>query len=970
MKKEIFLLIALLIILLPIISAELTCETEPLFSGGTQVYINDNLNKVKSVLTKSELPNVLSDEVFHGNVNSQISQMIIIGSYPKVTYKKQPTSYDEPNFGLELSTTTSNYIYRSSIIFSQAINFSDPNSEGKTLNLFGKEFIVSHETDQTKIVLINGEEKITLISGVEVMVGEYANILDGTRTEIIGGVGQCIGINIYISAKDSDNDAIKQGESFKDPVFGTFNLDFAGINIPESSTGRENIQINPNGNNKMNVVFKDHRGIENTIPFLKNKTNYLGLIHDDFDNKIHVIEMANITYRDYVVIGNEYQGYLLELYYVKNQTTGYSNDEIIFKDVFSGDEYETIFITEGGGVLNVGGKSYWVEFSGSSTGSSESYEVRLDYPDSANSDELIIYPTIQTSKGAKLFFYEPMHFNLDNWDGTRRNLNKLKIPDGEGYTDINLAGITNNTMSITYFNMGPLIYQIYANGRDDVKISLLDISEMIIDAPALVIFEEKDDNYEYQALIVKFEYGAYSYDGLGINDVERTWGADSTSWESTYPGFSFITKEADLWGTIITTDATDSDQKASLISYPDNQVYPFLYISENCSELIMPCMPNIVNTSLSNWENVSFLENNKINQSRFLVQYDGNFCGEIENKTFYENRTLYIPHVVNSSWSAWENISCLDNDKMNQSRFLVQYDENSGWIIENITFYEYQSKVYCGALANNPTLSIFSPNKPLYKSMRVLLNLSSTHELSRLEYIDNPDISDRELYLCRDCSSYTREKPFRDGEHELLFLGTLENGTIIKNSFEFLVDSREPRLSTSYPRTNRYTNGSDFSIKYTEDNCVNLDLLINGEIVRSMPCDSGRYIEKSFSQDLTGYNGETVYYMFNMTDIAGNYDESRLTRIKVDTEAPEINDLSVNRLGRYVSFSMNISNEDRYSFDRIEYYDNYREDWRILCSSIRDNICSRRTYLRGDISEVQIRAKDEAGNVAEAMVYL
>src|SRR3989338_5787308 len=65
-------------------------ETTPLF-GSTRLYINDSLNSVKSVLTDTQLPTVLADETFSGNVDAKGTFKIDIGGNPSVTFAKMPT---------------------------------------------------------------------------------------------------------------------------------------------------------------------------------------------------------------------------------------------------------------------------------------------------------------------------------------------------------------------------------------------------------------------------------------------------------------------------------------------------------------------------------------------------------------------------------------------------------------------------------------------------------------------------------------------------------------------------------------------------------------------------------------------------------------------------------------------------------------------------------------------------------------
>jgi hypothetical protein len=666
--------------------ATTTGETVQLFSGGTKIYLNDSMNVVKSVLTKSDLPTVLSDETFSGNVDAKVTQQITLGTYPKVTYKKQPTNDDDPNFGLTLSTSTSNMIYNASATMSKAVNFTHSDSEGQSLTLFGQKFTVSADTSATSLVLLQsaekisldseanpsqevtiagltytvelvsssddaatikvtdsagnsesreineadskkvngltvavtnadetnlklsasvvaGSEKVTLTHGSEVAMGEDDTIIDGTTAYIIGGTFATTQIAVAIAAKDSDYDAIKSGESFVDPVFESFKLDFAGVNIEADSTAREVFSLYPNGDDQMDIKFSDFRGNEETITFLKNETNTLELEYDDDDHEIHVMEGSNLTYKAYVMVGNEDEGYLLKLSSVKNQTTGYSNDYAKFTDVFSEDVYETTWTGEGAGTLTVGGKSFAVTLSGASSGASETFGVTLNYPDSSGADDAVIYPTIQTPKGAKVAFYEPITITMSNWDGTASDLAMLRFPDGDGYTDFTVAfnnqtangsywTVDSNTINTTGatetfdLTVGQLTYRVTAAGANQTTITLENVAGGNIAVPALVIFEEKDDNNEYHALITKFEYGASSDDGIGIDDVERTVWADNSDWESTMPSDSKITKEADLWGTLVTTDASDSDQKTAEISYPDEQLYVQIYIGEEDSSVV------------------------------------------------------------------------------------------------------------------------------------------------------------------------------------------------------------------------------------------------------------------------------------------------------------------------------------------------------------------------------------------------
>ncbi len=659
-----------------------TGEAIALFSGGTKIYVNDSLNAVKSVLTKSDLPTVLKDESFSGNADATITQTIDLGSNPRVTFEKQPSSDDDPNYALKTSTTTANYIYNASATFSKAINMTHADSEGESINLFGQKYTVAASTDATSLVLLQsaeklsldsdspaqevtiagevytielvsssdtaatikvtdssgnsdsrevaeaaskkingvtiavtnadetnlklsasivaGSEKVTLTSGSEVTIGEDDTVIDGATATLTGGTGALTKLVVSITAAESDEDAIKAGESFVDPVFKSFKLDFAGLSIGDDSSAREDISFTPNSDDKMDITFTDHTGNEKTITWAVNTTAAgLQLMIDDSGRNITVFEGQQIDYNGYVVVGNEDEGHLLKLSSVNNATTSYNNDRVRFTDVFTGDTLDTTWTADGTGTLTVGGKSYDVTMTGNSANASEEYVVKLNYPDSSATSAAVLYPTIQTSKGAKIAFYEPTTINVSSWDGSGTDLVTLKLPDGDGYTDVTFAlyditnvsvnaGVTNLTSPAlgTTVTVGQLTYNITgAAANDSAVVYLQTVGGARITRPAVVLFEERDDNTAYEALIVELEDGQTGDDGLGIDTVEDTWSGALSTWSSTMASDSKKELRGDLFGSIVTIDSSDSDQKTATISYPDEQIYAQIYVGEESSSI-------------------------------------------------------------------------------------------------------------------------------------------------------------------------------------------------------------------------------------------------------------------------------------------------------------------------------------------------------------------------------------------------
>ena len=666
-------------------STSISGEASPLFTGSTKIYVNSTLNSVKSTLTKTELPTILKDGSFSGNVDATYTQTVTLGSNPIMTFAKAPTSSDDPDFGFALSTSATNPVYSYKTTFNKAVALNSVDSEGQDLTLLGQKFTIASATDNSSLILLKsaekvslssdnpstevtvggkkftvelvsasdtaatikvtdengnsdskeinensskkvqgltvavtnadetnlklsasiiaGAEKYTFASGSSITKGDNDDVIDGTLvTFSTADMSSVTSIQVNVSAGNSDNDAIKNGASFVDPVFSTFKIDFASLSSPLNSSDREDIKVTNSGDDKLQVKLTDSRGNEKTVQYVKNTTGGLQLQGDNDGRNITVFE-RQVTFRnEYMVVGNEDEGRLLKVSSITNQTgSSYSNDKIRFQDVFSGETYEATLTSKGAGTVTIGGKVYDLVYADNQAAAGEDQRtVRLQYPDSG-SGVAIIYPTIETSKGAKLAFYEPVNITLDNWDGTGADLSTLRFPDGDGYSDvaITLLGAAGNfTVGGTYIGsvtnsttatIGRLTYNFTYAGPNQTQVLLVNPAGGNIADPAIVVFEEKDDPGNYNALIVTSEQGGSADDGIGVSDIIRTWlpvtTTGSVNLRDTLASNSKVTKEADLYGAVMTLDDGDSDQRIATISYPDEQVAALVYGAANSAEI-------------------------------------------------------------------------------------------------------------------------------------------------------------------------------------------------------------------------------------------------------------------------------------------------------------------------------------------------------------------------------------------------
>jgi len=649
------------------ISGGVTIDGEKitLDSGSSRIWLNTSLNTAKTTLTKSDLPTVLEQTTFSGNVDSKLTSTISVGSN-KVTFAKQPSTNADPVIAITTSTSNSDPLYNLSVTM-PAIAFNNADSKGENIHLFGRDFVVSTATDATSIVLFSSAEEVTLTAGgdspsptasvvidgtsyeIELVTGDSseatiavngesksvtegaskkingidvavksttestalatltATILvgsekitftdssqilkgsdddpvDGTYVTFTGSTGALTGLNIAVYAPDSSGDAILPGESMEDPAFGGFSFVFTGLNSPLDDSNRDAIVIDNAGDKGMSLTMTDNNGYEKTFDFAYNmSTTFLG---DSNDYRIVNQEGATINVNNYTMIGNEDYGHLVQLTRVYNFTgTDYSKDAVTFKDVISGESYNMDATGEATGRLTIDGRQYTVAYSG--TG--DSGNATLTYPTGDSSaTQFVVFPTIKTEAGALVSLYEPQNITLTS------TMTGLKFPDGDGYDsegviandalgNWTLDGSALNASVGVNLTVGMLKYnfaQVTGSNTTLVKLYQTDTGNLI-SAPAVVIFEGKDDSSLYETIIVDLEANAAgtSSDPMGVNDV---YFSSPSLWDSvSLQSDSDLSQSVDWWGTLVTEDSNTASQKTVSISYPKEQVLANVYIAES-----------------------------------------------------------------------------------------------------------------------------------------------------------------------------------------------------------------------------------------------------------------------------------------------------------------------------------------------------------------------------------------------------
>jgi len=264
-------------------------------------------------------------------------------------------------------------------------------------------------------------------------------------------------------------------------------------------------------------------------------------------------------------------------------------------------------------------------------------------------------------------------------------------------------------------------------------------------------------------------------------------------------------------------------------------------------------------------------------------------------------------------------------------------------------------------------LTLISPESKAYDTKNILVNVSAAVKVDKIEYsLDGSSFRT----LCSNCDGYDREKSFREGPHVLVVKATLDDITSPEESVNFFVDSVEPKIIKTLPEDGAIIHGTQFYIKYTEDNLQNISLYWK-ESPQSIPqritntsCQSGSYKECTFDLNLNSFNGQYINYFFEVRDLANSVNSSVRT-IKIDSTIPAVTiNLPENntfysdtRIGLDVGVTDTVKMLE-YSVDGGNFQRLCRD-----CSGYADE----KTFTNGPHT-LTVRATDYAGNIGYGFV--
>ncbi len=370
-------------------------------------------------------------------------------------------------------------------------------------------------------------------------------------------------------------------------------------------------------------------------------------------------------------------------------------------------------------------------------------------------------------------------------------------------------------------------------------------------------------------------------------------------------------------------------------------------------------------------KNVTFTIDSKIPRIRATYPKNGDYANGLFSVVYDEDSLvavrLYYKQAFDTDYHVVELTNCTSGTRQECSILLNGLSDGElrykFEVTDRVTSVQSDEKTVI-VDTTPPTLIINYPQNTFYNKRSVDFDINVLGEANpvQLGYIDQSLRRPRYKSLCKKCLRYMKRQSFKDGKHNLTIMATDLAGNIALQNVVFIVDSKKPRISRTYPAKGKYTNGT-FTVVYSEDNPVEITLNYKQDnSVRTLSksdCPGGRNQKCIFKVNSLS-QGE-VSYNFTITDIAGTKASSRTTTAYVDTIAPIMivyKPVNGTFFDRRVPFTIDVLNE-KVTLEYMD-YSSSRPRYRVLCR--RCNEYNRVKTFPYGVHSLIIKATDNAGN--------
>lgn len=482
-------------------------------------------------------------------------------------------------------------------------------AQGSTTTVSGLSIFVDtatqlSTTDQTqnKAKLLLGAEKLVLQTGSKVKTGDSEDSVDGTYVNLTVSAGKLSAFQVVAGGRSSNEDFLKAGGTYKDPVWKTFSLAFPGVSPDLTVASRDVMEVTPSGDNLLQTSFTDANSNKKTInwAYKSASTGTAFSLADNSGNAIRVEENQTVSKDEFFVVD---AGDFTHLYKHSSNSvssTPTTSDSIEITDQFTGVTRKITLGIDSADPTVIDGQTYYFTANttalrvnwggGAANNTAGTYQTIWPRLKGKNGEYLALYggpsssivvtnsSKIQLPTGALAFKVDASTGNTffvnvtatDNEDATTSAL--------DAPVNINGTSLASDTFRLGRTSTGGLLYNIsvsaVAAGTATVNLTVQQVSIAQGFQPGLILVEEKDDSSNIYSVFVGASTEASGSNNVAIPTAPSfTFTAASSG---TGPGGvalgsdSTMTDYVDLYGVYARRATTGQDTLK--IYYPDDQV--------------------------------------------------------------------------------------------------------------------------------------------------------------------------------------------------------------------------------------------------------------------------------------------------------------------------------------------------------------------------------------------------------------
>jgi hypothetical protein len=426
------------------------------------------------------------------------------------------------------------------------------------LDVFVKSILYSAVQGVDSLAIVSlGSSKLTLTHGSAVTVGT-STTLDGTLVDLVGTTSSGVSrITVSVAASDSTEAYIGDGDSFTDPVFGSFKLAFNGL-TPDLTASSRDVVTAAAGTTQVTTTFTDSKLNTKTQSFAIDNAGTIAL-NATTTQAINVVEGVTINQNDFFVFAPSQESEFGHIFRLSSMSgISGSSPKFTLEDVITGSSttYE---------LGNNGQKTFFVDGQQIIAMNESSAQMNFTWGGSAST----AFPLIKLKNGEFMTFIT----------------NTTVLTQGTTYE---LPGNTSVTLTAELgvdgwelVSAGRISYYFINDTATNMKLVNISSSAGTLLAdefPAILIQQEQDNTTNKDFVLIETYARDTTNNYIGLRAPTFS---DGTVMSASWSSNNQMTSAVDIFGSYITRLSPSGSGETVTVYYPDTQAIATIGVGSN-----------------------------------------------------------------------------------------------------------------------------------------------------------------------------------------------------------------------------------------------------------------------------------------------------------------------------------------------------------------------------------------------------